>query len=220
MRNTLGHTDQMAADPRPRRLGRPPDTDSAETRQRILEIARAAFAFGGYDGSTNRELAAKAGITSGALYHYFGSKLDLYLAVHEDVQERVYGRFTEAADGADGFLAKFDAILDVAHDLNAADPTFAAFLGVVRTDMRRHPEIADALATHAARRQDFFVRLVDAGIASGEIAPANRGVMNEFVAIILIGLTDGVSDDTKRHQRAITSIKMALRGELVVRPAP
>ena len=208
----------MAASTSPRRLGRPPDTDSAETRQRILEIARGAFAFGGYDGSTNRELAARAGITSGALYHYFGSKLDLYLAVHEDVQQRVYGRFNAAAAAADGFLAKFDAILDVAHDLNKADPTFAAFLGAVRTDMRRHPEIAEALAAHAERRSGFFVRLVDAGIESGEIAAANRDVMNEFVGIILVGLTDGVSDDSERHKLATTSIKMALRGQLVVTP--
>jgi AcrR family transcriptional regulator len=210
----------MAANSTQRRLGRPPDTDSAETRQRILEIARASFAFGGYDGSTNRQLAASAGITSGALYHYFGSKLDLYLAVHEDVQQRVYGQFTEAAERADGFLAKFDAVLDVAHELNGADPTFAAFLGAVRTDMRRHPEIAEALATHAERRQGFFVRLVDAGIESGEIAPGNRDFMNEFVAIILVGLTDGVSDDVDRHATATESIKMALRGQLVVRPAP
>jgi AcrR family transcriptional regulator len=205
----------MAAGTRSRRLGRPPDTDSAETKQRILEIARAAFAFGGYDGSTNRELATKAGITSGALYHYFGSKLDLYLAVHEDVQQRVYGRFNAAADDAVGFLGKFEAILDVAHELNESDPTFAAFLGAVRTDMRRHPEIAAALAAHAERRHAFFVRLVDAGIESGEIAPANRDFLNEFLAIILVGLTDGVSDDSERHELAITSIKMALRGSLV-----
>ena len=136
------------------------------------------------------------------------------------MQQRVYGRFNEAADGAAGFLAKFDAVLDVAHDLNGADPTFAAFLGAVRADMRRHPEIAEALSAHAERRNAFFVRLVDAGVASGEIAPANRELMNEFVAIILVGLTDGVSDDVERHARATASIKMALRGELVVRPAP
>jgi AcrR family transcriptional regulator len=210
----------MATSTRSRRLGRPPDTDSAETRQRILEIARGAFAFGGYDGSTNRELATKAGITSGALYHYFGSKLDLYLAVHEDVQQCVYGQFNEAADAATGFVGKFDAILDVAHELNESDPTFAAFLGVVRTDMRRHAEIAEALAAHAERRRGFFVRLVDAGVESGEIAPANRDLLNEFVAIILVGLTDGVSHDSERHELAITSIKMALRGSLVSAPAP
>ena len=42
--------------------------------------------------------------------------------------------------------------------------------------------------------------------------------MVEFVAIILIGLTDGVSDDSDRHQRAITSIKMVLRGDLLTPP--
>ena len=47
-------------------------------------MARAAFASGGYDSSTNRDLAAQGGITAGALYYYYPSKLDLYLAVHDD----------------------------------------------------------------------------------------------------------------------------------------
>jgi AcrR family transcriptional regulator len=199
----------------PRRLGRPPDTDSTETRRRILDIARSAFAAGGYDAATNRELAARAGITSGALYHYFGSKLDLYLAVHHDVQARIYERFNEAVESATGFLGKFDAVLDVAHELNVDDPTFAAFLGAVRSDMRRHPEIHAALGAQARRREGFFVGLVDVGVESGEISTANRDVMIEFVAIILVGLTDGVSDDLELHERAVRSIKMALRGQLV-----
>jgi AcrR family transcriptional regulator len=198
-----------------KRLGRPPATDSADTRESIIETARAAFASGGYDSSTNRELAAGVGITAGALYHYFGSKLDLYVAVHDDVQRRVYGRFNEAADAADGFLSKFEAVLDMARVLNQQDPTLAAFVGVVRSDMRRHPEIAVALERPAERRSEFFVRLVDAGVASGEIREENREYMIEFVTTILIGLTDGVSDDPARHDRAITSIKMVLRGQLV-----
>jgi AcrR family transcriptional regulator len=200
---------------RTKRLGRPPATDSAATRERIIDIARAAFAAGGYDSSTNRELAAGVGITAGALYHYFGSKLDLYLAVHDDVQERVYGQFNAAAESADGFLDKFDAVLDMAHELNEQDPTLAAFLGVVRADMRRHADIAAELSQHAERRERFFVRLVDAGIASGEIPAENRSHMIAFVTTILIGLTDGVSDDSARHERAITSIKMVLRGQML-----
>lgn len=201
-----------------RRVGRPKDTDSAETRQRILDVARAAFASGGYDASTNRDLAAEVGITAGALYYYYPSKLDLYLAVHEDVQQRIYADFNEAADRANGFLATFDAVLDVAHDLNAKDPTLAAFIGATRSDMRRHPEIAAALKGHAERRDAFFVRLIDAGVDSGEIDPSNRQFMVEFVSIILVGLTDGVSHDSNRHQRAVTSIKMALRGDLLSPP--
>jgi AcrR family transcriptional regulator len=199
-----------------RRLGRPREADSAATKRRILDVARGAFASGGYDSSTNRDLAAQVGITAGALYYYYPSKLDLYLAVHEDVQQRVYGRFNEAADGAEGFVGMFDAVLDVAHELNESDPTVAAFIGATRADMRRHPEIAASLASHTERRNAFFERLIDAGVASGEIDAKNREFMVEFVSIILIGLTDGVSDDSERHQRAVTSIKMALRGDLLI----
>jgi AcrR family transcriptional regulator len=198
-----------------KRLGRPPATDSGDTRRSILDIGRAAFARGGYDGSTNRELANEVGITAGALYHYFGSKLDLYLAVHDDVQALVYDRFTEAVERADGFLDKFEAVLDMAHEMNKQDPTLAAFVGVVRTDMRRHSEIAEALRADAKRRDDFFVRLVDYGVENGDVAEADRTLMIEFIRTILVGLTDGVSDNTVRHQRAIASIKMALRGTLL-----
>jgi AcrR family transcriptional regulator len=200
-----------------KRLGRPPATDSGDTRRRILDIARAAFATGGYNASTNRELAADAGITAGALYHYFGSKLDLYAAVHDDVQGRIYVMFNDAADRAEGFLGKFEAVLDTAHQMNRQDPTLAAFVGVVRADMRRHPEIHAKLGEHASRRDDFFVRLVDAGVEAGEITQENRKFMIEFVLTILTGLTDGVSDDVEQHKRAITSIKMILRGELLTR---
>ena len=99
--------------------------------------------------------------------------------------------------------------------MNESDPTVAAFIGATRADMRRHPEIATSLTTHTERRNAFFERPIDAGIVSGEIDPANRSFMVEFVSIILIGLTDGVSDDSERHQRAVTSIKMALRGDLL-----
>jgi AcrR family transcriptional regulator len=201
-----------------KRLGRPPATDSAETRRRILDSARAAFAAGGYDSVTNRTLAAEVGLTAGALYHYFGSKLDLYVAVHDDVQQRVYGRFNAAADSATGFVDKFERVLETAREMNGEDPTLAAFVGVVRADMRRHPEIHQLLREHSKRRDDFFVRLVDAGLSTGEISRRHRTMVIEFVRMVLVGLTDGVSDDPERHQLATNAIKLALRGGLISLP--
>jgi len=198
-----------------KRLGRPPDADSSDTRRRILDIGRSAFARGGYDAATNRQLADEVGITAGALYHYFGSKLDLYVAVHDDIQERIYARFNEAIGADAGFLANFEAVLDAAHVMNREDPTLAAFVGVVRSDMRRRPEIEALLRSEAERRDDFFVRLVDGGVATGEIDRTNRPFVVEFVRIVLIGLTDGVSHDYTRHKRAVTSIKRVLRGDLL-----
>ncbi|MFK7919318.1 MAG: TetR/AcrR family transcriptional regulator [Ilumatobacter sp.] len=209
----------MAATPLPaRRIGRPPATDSTETRRRILDRARKAFATGGFEAVTNRTLAEEVGVTAGALYHYFGSKLDLYLAVEDDVQRLVYGRMNEAVAAADGFLGKFEAVLDVARELNAEDPSLATFIGARRTDVRRHPEIAEAMSVDKHRERHFFQRIVQAGVEAGEVTEANAPFVTEFVLTLLTGLTVGESYDPDVHSRAITAIKMVLRGDAFTTP--
>jgi AcrR family transcriptional regulator len=55
----------------PRRLGRPRDAEPGATRDRILHAARHSFAELGYMATTNKVLADEAGVTTGAIYHYF-----------------------------------------------------------------------------------------------------------------------------------------------------
>lgn len=200
------------------RLGRPPASDSADTRRRILHSARVAFALKGYGESTNRSLAADVGVTAGAIYHYFGSKLDLYLAVHDDVQGLINARYEEALASPATFRAKLDAVLDTSHQLNDEDPTLAQFLGAVRVDMRRHPELAKALKRAASERGRFFDRIVDDGVATGEIAPGDREAVSVLLTTLLVGLTDSVSNNNQRHQLAVDAIKALFDGTLVVKP--
>jgi len=201
--------------PRSPRLGRPPSTNSADTRQRILDTARTAFATRGYESATNRTLGAEAGITAGALYHYFGSKFDLYLAVYDDVQEQVYRRFNEAVEEPATFRDQIEAVLDVAHQMNIEDPTLAQFLGSVRVDMRRHPELDVALRESTAARQRFFDRMVAVGEQTGEIDPVDGDRVRALLLTILIGLTDAVSGSPLRHRNAIDGIKSLLEGKLI-----
>ncbi len=197
------------------RLGRPPATDSADTRQRILDIARLAFAARGYDGSTNRSLGADAGVTAGAIYHYFGSKLDLYIAVHDDVQALVYTQFADAISEPPTFRTKIDAVLEAAHEMNKKDPSLAQFLGALRVDMRRNPELKQALQHTAVARAEFFDRIVDHGVATGEIDPSQRAEVSALVLVLLIGLTDAVSGNPATHRRAVDAIKALLEGKLL-----
>ena len=67
-----------------KKLGRPCDTDAGETRKLLVKEARRSFADVGYDATTNRALAQAAGITTGAIYHYFPSKLDMYVAAYAE----------------------------------------------------------------------------------------------------------------------------------------
>lgn len=53
----------------------------AETRKKLIEVARRAFAEYGYADTSMDKLTAEAGLTRGALYHHFGDKRGLFAAV-------------------------------------------------------------------------------------------------------------------------------------------
>ena len=58
--------------------------DRVQTKARILAAARDAFAEIGYPQTGIRDIAARAGITSPMLLHYFGSKIGLFEAALVD----------------------------------------------------------------------------------------------------------------------------------------
>lgn len=57
--------------------------DPERTRRAILEAATAEFVAHGFGGASVNEIAARAGVNKRMLYHYYGKKDDLYLAVLE-----------------------------------------------------------------------------------------------------------------------------------------
>lgn len=61
-----------------RRPGRRPG--GADTRQDILDAARAQFAARGYENTSMRAIARSAEVNSALLHHYFGTKDQLFLA--------------------------------------------------------------------------------------------------------------------------------------------
>ena len=199
----------------PRRRGRPPHTKSSETREAILRGARELFGERGYGAVTNKDLAGAAGVTTGALYHYVESKLDLYLEVHREMQSQIYRRFLLADSSHHSFIGKLEAVLEAAHDMNREDPSLAKFVGAVRTDTRRHAEIRDALGEADAARERFFMDIVEAGIETGEVRRADADLLQEFIRIVLVGLTDGSSQSLQQQRRAIDSVMAVVRGELI-----
>ena len=57
------------------------------TRRKLLMAARREFAASGLAGARVDEIAARAGVNKQLVYHYFGDKDALYLAVLEWVYE-------------------------------------------------------------------------------------------------------------------------------------
>jgi AcrR family transcriptional regulator len=69
-------------------------------KARLIEAALHHFEETGFEAAAVADLAAKAGVTTGALYHHFGSKLGLYATVRADLEKRITDRMAGAAEGA------------------------------------------------------------------------------------------------------------------------
>ncbi|MET7458160.1 TetR family transcriptional regulator [Streptomyces sp. NPDC005574] len=66
-----------------RRRGRPPRTEAADTRDRILNAAREEFSERGYEKTSVRGIAKAAGVDPALVHHYFGTKERIFEAAIE-----------------------------------------------------------------------------------------------------------------------------------------
>ncbi|MGW5160974.1 TetR/AcrR family transcriptional regulator [Nonomuraea wenchangensis] len=69
-------------------------------RQRLLAEATRLFAERGFEGTSVQEIVVAAGVTKGAMYHYFDSKDDLLREIYGRVLRMQMDRLTQIADGA------------------------------------------------------------------------------------------------------------------------
>ncbi len=68
---------------------------------KLMEVAREHFSEQGYADAPLEEMVKQAGLTRGALYHHFGSKEGLFLAVLESVQREIAERIETDAAASD-----------------------------------------------------------------------------------------------------------------------
>lgn len=91
------------------------------TRRALLDSGTALFAERGYPAVSVGEIAARAGVTTGALYHQFTSKEGLFRAIYAELVQRVWVEVLKAraSEREPSLLADCDAYLEA-----CADPAF------------------------------------------------------------------------------------------------
>ena len=172
----------LAPAPRATRLAR------SERRASIVAGATVAFARGGFDATSMKDLAAAAGVTPLILYRHFASKEDLY----REVGGLAGARLRAAADRAPGGRFGVDArlVLDVARE----DPD--GFVIVWRHAVRE-PQFADLAAECrrylAERVKDSLGDVVEADL----VRWAAEATVGYLVHAVLTWLEFGVA----RHDR-------------------
>jgi AcrR family transcriptional regulator len=73
---------------------------TGETQRRILDAATEVFATRGFTAATMADVVAGSGASIGSIYHHFGGKKQLFLAIFEQMADAVEQRIDAAMDQA------------------------------------------------------------------------------------------------------------------------
>ncbi|MBM3637888.1 MAG: helix-turn-helix transcriptional regulator [Actinobacteria bacterium] len=197
-----------------RRLGRPTDADSGLTRERIIAAARIAFAERGYDATTNKQVADSAGITAAAIYHYFPSKVELFLAVCEAVEERFVQAFASPSGQADTVHARLSLMVERIEELNEEDHSLVRFLMGMGVEALLHPE-TKAAYVHSRRRIHGVVS--EAIATSVDVAHVIPGTEPSTLADVFVATLSGMAgiamrtDNGRRFDAGMRTFLMLLK---------
>jgi len=118
-----------------------------ETRQRIIESAAECFAERGFEGSSTREIAARAGTNQGLITYHFKSKELLWKAA----ADHVFGGVRRELDEG---RARIEGINDPRERARASIRGFVRYSAL-------HPEISRLMIEEGKTEDERMVWLVD-----------------------------------------------------------
>ncbi|MEV4596926.1 TetR/AcrR family transcriptional regulator [Amycolatopsis sp. NPDC049253] len=166
---------------------RPEPTTSRgrRTREKIVTTAARLMHERGIGGTPLEDVLAESGTGKSQLYHYFGGKQDLAVAVLEHQLERVLAAQPSLHDEECTDLRRWrDEVLAAADESGYGNCPLGAFVGQVDDDA----ELRTTLARLFDRWQEAITTLVRRAQAAGEI-PADTSA--EHLALTLLTAQQG-----------------------------
>ncbi|HEY7497731.1 MAG TPA: helix-turn-helix domain-containing protein [Vicinamibacterales bacterium] len=200
--------------PERRGPGRPPGRtpQGLAAKQRLYDIAMELITERGYETTTLRDVADRAGVSVGLLYRYFPSKRTVVLQLYDELSARYAERAAGMAPGRwrERFLFALETSLDV---LRPHRRTLAALTPILVGDANEGV-FSTMMAPSRQRVQIVFHDAV-AGATDAPRPPIARALGQllyvAHLAIILWWLLD-----RSRHQRATTALVALVRQSLPV----
>lgn len=197
-----------------RPLGRPVNVDGEDTRRHVLATSRECFATYGYAATTNRIIAERAGYTTAAVYHHFGRKSDLMLAVYEATEMENFAMMCAALKGKTTFVDKVEAVLEATNASLTSDRTQANFMFVARQEAKRHEELS--AISHDRVFAELFEELVAEAVDAGEIAAADSKAVRGVLMVLVGGLANlGTDVGPAARLHAVKGCRKLLEGSLI-----
>lgn len=163
------------------------------TRRGLADAALAVFSERGYAAARLEEIAARAGVTRGALYHHFADKAELYLRVVGETWWEVSAPLFAELEGSDSPLARLERFL-VAY-LRAAeqDARFRALLSVLTLKTEALPELEAGLKDKRRAMEEWRAQLEQLLAEAAQRGELRAGLSPRTAALSALCFLNGVT---------------------------
>lgn len=168
---------------------------SDRTRRAIIQAAAERFAADGYHGTSYRSLIEASGLSKGALYFHFPSKLDLALETYRTKQRELLAVSLSAGADEGAALERLFATLEARARAYVKDRSLRV-LPRLSTDFARDPELAPVVRELHANAVSTFAELVRAAQEAGQI---DTSLNAEAVARTIFATIVGMDEISERE---------------------
>jgi TetR/AcrR family transcriptional regulator len=165
---------------------KPQRRDPAATRKKLLTAARREFANSGLAGARVDEIAARAGVNKQLVYHYFGDKDAMYLAVLEWVYEEI--RAQERKLNLEGLPPEqaIKKLIEASFDHLDAHPDFVVLLNDENRGGARHVRGSRKLEAMHSPLVSMVSKILSEGVRAGVF---RKGINPVHLYISIAGLS-------------------------------
>lgn len=155
-----------------------------DRRESILDAALECFVERGFHGTSVPEIAARANIAAGTIYHYFDSKEALVNALYRSwktkVGQRVFMAFPQGAPVRDQFRVMWNTLIEFA----TSAPVAFAFI-----ETHNHTSYLDAESQAIDKNMHGFAHsMIQRAQQQGIVKPLDAWVLMELIFGAFIGL--------------------------------
>lgn len=176
---------------------------NSDTREVIIAAAKRCFADSGYNGTTNKMIAAEAGIAPGLIYYYFESKEELFVAVFANMYQQRDLRLADYHFTEHTLRENLATMLRDSTKLAQEDPSFVDVFTLSYREVSRNPGLERAWKAHWDDTVHVWTRIVRAAVSRGEVPPEHEGGLVDMLVAWFSGFLMWVSrqpDDHRVHE--------------------
>ncbi|ETF01579.1 TetR family transcriptional regulator [Advenella kashmirensis W13003] len=157
-----------------------------ETFQKLIKAAACCFSERGFSATSVKEIAARAGISQGAMYTYFKSKDDLIAAIVLEEQHSALEK-----QGQDYTTSHFQRLCDLVVSCisDVGYPVTHNLWVEILAESARNPKLRETFVESDKAMRKGIARIIDQGVSNGEFRP---GIRSREATLYIFALMDGL----------------------------